>query len=262
MEKQSEKVVLNIHAKMALIKSELASIEIKKSGKNQHQKFDYLELKDFMPYILKLNAKYGINSVFNRNYEEAELVLYDTESEKTLQFKMPYDYNGIGMLKGIQKDGGANTYLRRYMYITAYDLADNDTIDSADNSKIVDTSRNNEQNEMALELFKRELSDAKTEKDARDVYKKFSGKINIEDATKFGTARIKELKAMESEKEVIKEAPGKIIEAPAEKPVLKQLLTTEKADDVKEVIEGILETELIDVEAKDDKPIKGNKNAK
>lgn len=261
MEKQNEvKVtVLNIHQKMALIKSELASIEIKKSGKNQHQKFDYLELKDFMPYILKLNAKYGINSVFNRNYEEAELILYDTESEKTLQFKMPYDYNGIGMLKGIQKDGGANTYLRRYMYITAYDLADNDTIDSADNSKVVEPQINNERNEMALELFKRELSDAKTEEEARKVYRKFNGKINVEDATKFGTARINELKAMakELQNETINECLTVGVSASE---ATKQ--SEQKADDLKEVIEEKLETELIDVEAKDDKPIKGNKNAK
>ena len=90
MEKQSEKVVLNIHAKMALIKSELAEFEIKRSGKNKHQNFEYLELKDFMPYILKLNAKYGINSVFNRDIEKAKLVLYDTESDQKIKFKMLY----------------------------------------------------------------------------------------------------------------------------------------------------------------------------
>jgi hypothetical protein len=46
----------SIHSRMSEIKSELAKIEIKKSGHNKFAGFKYHELQDFMVHINQLSC--------------------------------------------------------------------------------------------------------------------------------------------------------------------------------------------------------------
>jgi len=136
---------LSIHAKMAKIKKELNEREIPKSGHNKFAGFSYHELKDFMPLINELNEKYGVNDTIQIDPETRTCRLFltnaDNPEEPSIVVTVPYSEaemlsNGGGASKvdAIQRMGATITYNRRYLYLTAYNIQENDSVDASDNT--------------------------------------------------------------------------------------------------------------------------------
>jgi hypothetical protein len=138
---------MNIYEKLQDVRIKLNDKNLKKTGKNTHSKFDYFELKDFLPDTMLLFKEAGlfskfdiINEVINDNgvYEEiAVLTIFDTDKEDTfLEFKTPVaevkigaKADGSGGAQPIQNLGGKHTYLKRYLYQNALELSVNDIVD-------------------------------------------------------------------------------------------------------------------------------------
>lgn len=127
-----------IHARMAAIKEELSKMEFKKSGVNKFAGFKYHELSDFMGAINSLNLKHGVNDSIRISTDEAGLVLTNVENDEDV-YRVSVPYVNAEMLgKGgapsntdaIQRLGSTITYLRRYLYMTAYNIQENDGVDS------------------------------------------------------------------------------------------------------------------------------------
>ena len=135
---------LTIHGKMARIKKELNEVEIPKSGHNKFAGFSYHELKDFMPYINELNEKYGVNDTIQIDPETKTCRLFLTNTENPEDFvivTVPYteaEMLGKGgaasTVDAIQRMGATITYNRRYLYLTAYNIQENDAVDASDNT--------------------------------------------------------------------------------------------------------------------------------
>ena len=62
--------------------------------------------------------------------EFATLVIYDTDSENNLKFTSPMRDLDLKGCNAIQALGGAETYSRRYLYLTAYEIVENDMSDA------------------------------------------------------------------------------------------------------------------------------------
>jgi Xaa-Pro aminopeptidase len=131
---------MNIYQKITKARIELQDIKLKKSGKNKYSNYDYYELGDLLPAINKLCEKYGITTRLNiiqDTKEQAILTLYNaSEPTEKIDFIAPTAEARIGVKKDgtggadpIQNLGGKITYMRRYMLVTAFEIAESDMVD-------------------------------------------------------------------------------------------------------------------------------------
>jgi hypothetical protein len=134
-----------VHARMSAIKAELAKIEIKKSGHNKFAGFKYHELQDFMVHINQLNQKHGVNDLveIDEDKKECRITLINVDVKDDF-YVVSVPYREAQMLgKGgtpsnvdmIQRMGSTITYNRRYLYMTAYNIVESDSVDSQEPAK-------------------------------------------------------------------------------------------------------------------------------
>lgn len=136
---------MNIYQKIQAVKKELSERELKKSGENKFSGFKYYELGDFLPSIIELCAKYGLftqitftedKGILNIVDCNAEVVQEGTPNEyRIVQYESPLKELELKGANAIQALGGAETYLRRYLYMNAFDIVEADMFDSAEFEK-------------------------------------------------------------------------------------------------------------------------------
>lgn len=120
------------------VRSELSKASLKKTGKNNYQGFEYFELKDFLPTATELFKKHDLTPVFNielstEGIEYATLDIFYKGSEK-ITFKAPTARpNNNNPIQGL---GAMITYMRRYLYLMALDIVENDIVDSQDQNEV------------------------------------------------------------------------------------------------------------------------------
>ena len=122
---------MNIYEKLQQARCELQKMNIKKSGKNTFSKYDYFELKDFLPEINELFQKIKLCSIvsFNNDYATLEIVNTEKVDEKII-FTSPMKELDLKGANAIQSLGGVETYQRRYLYMTALEIVENDLFNS------------------------------------------------------------------------------------------------------------------------------------
>lgn len=149
---------MNIHKKIQKVKKELSERELKKSGRNDFSGFSYYELGDFLPSIIELCNKYGLftkinfekhysiknistneintNTEYQLDGDVAILTIINTDKpdEKEIYSCDVKELNLKGA-NSIQNYGGVQTYLRRYLYMNAFDIVEADMFDSTEFEK-------------------------------------------------------------------------------------------------------------------------------
>jgi hypothetical protein len=127
---------LNIYQKLQFMRVELQNKGLTKSGYNDHKKYAYFELADFLPAINDLQKKYGTITLFEISKEEAALTVLNCSNTKdNIQFSMPVAELSIAGANSIQNIGGLTTYCRRYLYMIAFEIAENDEFDGNANNE-------------------------------------------------------------------------------------------------------------------------------
>lgn len=122
----------NIYQKLAKLRNDIQKAPLKKSGHNGFQKFDYFELKDFIPTVMKMCADIGLVGQVTIAEDVATLTVINTEvPEETVMFSVPWVMSA-GSSNPIQNLGATLTYIRRYLWMTALELVENDIVDAAD----------------------------------------------------------------------------------------------------------------------------------
>lgn len=126
---------LNIYAKLAKARVLLQGTKLKKSGFNGYAKYEYYQLDDFLPAINKINDELGLLSYTDfSNADHMNLYIVDAEApEGQISFIKFSSRNVESVIKGaqpIQNLGGEQTYQRRYLYLQAYEITENDSIDA------------------------------------------------------------------------------------------------------------------------------------
>ena len=122
---------INIYQKMQAIKEELLEMNLKKSGLNKFANFSYYELSDFLPQIIKLCNKYNLFTQINFDKENGTLTIVNAENtDETISYITPTEELELKGCNKIQALGGTQTYLRRYLYMNAFDITENDLFDN------------------------------------------------------------------------------------------------------------------------------------
>ena len=122
---------MNVYVKLSKIRLELQNKQLKKSGHNKYAGFKYYELGDILPSINELSEKYGILNIINYNREYAVLEIIDTDNpESKITIKSPMSELTLKGAHPIQNLGAIETYQRRYLYLTAYEIVESDYLDA------------------------------------------------------------------------------------------------------------------------------------
>ena len=123
---------MNIYEKLQTSRIKLQEMKLKKSGLNKFANFSYYELADFLPQINKIFGEMKLFSKFDLLTEKATLTIIDTEKEESI---IVFESDKIeAVLKGttsIQQLGATHTYLKRYLYLNALEIVENDFVDAS-----------------------------------------------------------------------------------------------------------------------------------
>lgn len=121
---------MNIYEKLQEMRCELQNRNLKKSGKNVFAGYDYFELQDIIPTINILMQKRKVTSSITFDKDMAVLAIINSEKpEEVVEFTSPVE---MAILKGChntQNLGATITYIRRYLYINAFEIAEYDALD-------------------------------------------------------------------------------------------------------------------------------------
>lgn len=118
-----------IYEKLANARVQLQSMKLKKSGKNKFAGFSYYELADFLPAINKIFLDLKICSNFSISEGIATLTVTDWEDNTKEVFTSPIESLELKGCTKIQALGGVHTYLKRYLYLNALEIVENDMLD-------------------------------------------------------------------------------------------------------------------------------------
>jgi len=129
---------LSLAHRMSALKKELSSIKMPKSGENKYIGFKYHELQDFLPFIAVLNEKYGVSESISMTREQVIVTLRNVEDPEDIdvitfpfsEAEMKAKGGGNSQVDAIQRMGASITYNRRYAYLLAYGITENDTVDA------------------------------------------------------------------------------------------------------------------------------------
>jgi len=102
----------------------------KKDAQGKEQSMQYFELADFVPQIIRTEEALGLLSVPYYDVErcEAYLSIYDCEGAGVAVCNCPL---GALTRTGIQDMGAIQTYARRYLFLSAYQITESDMLDAS-----------------------------------------------------------------------------------------------------------------------------------
>lgn len=127
---------MNVYEKLAEARLKVAEKGMKKNGKNSFAGYTYFELSDILPVVNAVNKELNLLSVFSFADKVATLCVINGEKpEEVITFEFAYSPDGAS-LKGchkVQNDGAVQTYVKRYLYQNAYEIAEGDALDSTMN---------------------------------------------------------------------------------------------------------------------------------
>lgn len=122
---------MNIYEKIQAVKEELLQANIKKSGENTYANYKYYELADFLPTIINLCNKHGLHTKITFDDQLAKLIIRNVEEINEIEeYTSPMRDLEIKGSNKIQALGGVETYQRRYLYMCAFDIVENDIFDA------------------------------------------------------------------------------------------------------------------------------------
>lgn len=120
---------MTIHKKLMDARIALHEMPLSKSGWNDFSKYAYFELGDFLPQTLKLFHAANMCGVVTFEAETARLTLTDLDDGTEVVITSPMAEAALKGAHAIQNLGAVQTYMRRYLWVTAMEVIENDFLD-------------------------------------------------------------------------------------------------------------------------------------
>ena len=132
---------MNVYQKLSKARVELLKRPLKKSGFNKYAGFEYFKLEDFLPAVIEIFDQLGLCSFFRieESYKEqddgvvteypplAKLMIINTDKPgDNVTFSSETATAGM---KGVQDIGAIHTYMRRYLWLSAMEITEDDAVD-------------------------------------------------------------------------------------------------------------------------------------
>ena len=129
-ETKKEVKTLNVYQKLQAARVELQKLNIKKSGENKYSNFKYFELSDFIPPLNEILLNNGLTTVFSIADNQATLTVINCNNpEEKILFTSPIAEVQLKGCTPIQGTGACHTYMKRYLYLNALEITEDDILD-------------------------------------------------------------------------------------------------------------------------------------
>lgn len=134
---ETKKPMLNIYGKLNEARLRVLKSGMKKSGKNMHLAFKYFELEDIVPVVTPIFNDLGLIAIADFGTEIACLTIIDCDNPddrvvfSTNRADLTRMLEGNKAITPLQLLGAEHTYLRRYLYMMALDIVENDELDAS-----------------------------------------------------------------------------------------------------------------------------------
>lgn len=125
---------MNVFKKLQDARVKLHNTSLNKSGKNNFAKFNYFELADFIPTVTKIFNDIGLCGIVSFSSTDAYLTVYNADGDKDdfITFTSPLVMASMDRVQPIQSLGATHTYMRRYLWLMAMEIVENDAVDAAE----------------------------------------------------------------------------------------------------------------------------------
>ncbi len=120
---------MSVHKKLMQARVTLQGTKLQKSGHNKFAQYYYFELGDFLPEIQNIFNNLGLCGVVSFTNEMATLSITDMEDGTTLNITSPMSSAALKGCHEVQNLGAVQTYLRRYLWVTAMEIVEHDYLD-------------------------------------------------------------------------------------------------------------------------------------
>lgn len=118
-------------AKLKEVRKALRAMDLQKTGWNDFSKYHYFDLQDFLPQGLDLLDAQNLVPKVDYHTDHATLTITDLESGDAVVFHSPMSEANLKGMHPVQNLGAVETYLRRYLYITAFEIMEPSATDQA-----------------------------------------------------------------------------------------------------------------------------------
>lgn len=171
---------MNIFEKLQTIRCLLQKESFKKSGNNKFAGYDYFELGDFLPRINEAMLEHKITSNISFGIDLAVLTLIDIEKpEDKILFTSPMSEAQLRGCHPVQNLGAVQTYLRRYLYMAAFEIVEHDALDGTVGKESKEIKKEQPKASITDAQIKRAYAIAKDSGLGEDAIKKWiKGKYN------------------------------------------------------------------------------------
>lgn len=125
---------MTAHSKLMTARMQLMDTPLKKTGHNKFAGYYYFELGDFLPDIQKIFAGLGLCGIVSYGTDIATLTVTDMEDNTSLVITSPMSSAALKGCHEVQNLGAVQTYIRRYLWVTALEIVENDVLDATTGS--------------------------------------------------------------------------------------------------------------------------------
>jgi hypothetical protein len=125
--------MMSVYKKLMDARLQLQGKALSKSGNNKFAGYKYFELGDFLPTCQEIFSGLGLCGIVSFGKEEANLTIIDTEnSADRIVISSPMSSAALKGCHEVQNLGAVQTYLRRYLWVTAMEIVEHDALDSSE----------------------------------------------------------------------------------------------------------------------------------
>lgn len=122
---------MSVYKKLMEARLILQNTTLTKSGHNKFAGYKYFELGDFIPAIQKIFDDVGLCGFIRYQQDMAYLTIVDMETDSTIEITSPMSSAALKGCHEVQNLGAVQTYIRRYLWVTAMEIVEHDAIDSS-----------------------------------------------------------------------------------------------------------------------------------
>ena len=132
---------MSVHKKLMAARLELQGRKLNKSGHNKFAGYKYFELGDFLPTIQEIFAQQGLCGVVSYLPDVAVLTITDMDDGTYIHINSPMSSAALKGCHEVQNLGAVQTYLRRYLWVTAMEIVEHDALDATTGSETVNAKQ-------------------------------------------------------------------------------------------------------------------------
>lgn len=154
-QEQIDTTGMNIYTRLSCMRVDLQNRQLTKSGKNSHSHYEYYELSDFLPACNEIARDYNTVLTFEMKEQTAILNVINCEDcNEKIVFILPVANINVPGASAMQNIGAVTTYARRYLYMIAFEISENEILDTteAEEKRLKEEQERKAMEEKSLEM--------------------------------------------------------------------------------------------------------------